>query len=136
MVNEADIVYTDLNRDYPKGYVKGALTIQKVRNACRKVGLEVAEGSNIRLNNVRTGCDGFIKDPTTGLHVYFHHEGDTYYREAYGVKDYTGGRNRFCKSSELVDCVKEMLDNAHGLKKGMRWGYEWSDKAILDRDIP
>lgn len=136
MVDERDIVYTDLNRDYPKGYVRGALTIQKVRNECKKAGLELAEGGNIRLNNVRTGCDGFIKDPTTGLHVYFHHEGDTYYREAYGVKDYTGGSNHFCKSAELVKCVKEMLSRAHGMKKGERWGHEWSDKAILDHDIP
>ena len=118
-----------------------------MRNACRKEGLEIVNGHNIRLNNVRTGCSGFIKDPATGLLVYFNAEADTccgticggryYYRTAYGEDDYTGGGNNFCDDLEgIIEGAKWLFKRAHGMKAGMRWGYQWSDKAILTRDIP
>lgn len=112
----SEIIYTDLNRDYPKGYYKGAISVTKVRNAMRKAGFELVNASNNRCNNVLEGSSGFIKDPKSGRLVYFSADasacfnGDkVLYRTAKHDRDYTGGTNRYADFSKLSEAVKDLF---------------------------
>ena len=111
-----EIIYTDVNRDYPKGYYKGAISVTKMRNAMRKAGYELVNASNDRRNNVLEGSSGFIKDPASGRLVYFSADasacfnGDkVLYRTAQHDHDYTGGYNRYADFGELVDAVRALF---------------------------
>jgi hypothetical protein len=112
----SEIVYTDTNRDYPKGYYKGAISVVKVRNAMKKAGYELVNASNSRCNNVLEGSSGFIRDPKSGRLVYFSADasacfnGDkVLYRTAKHDRDYTGGTNRYADFGELGEAVKELF---------------------------
>ena len=136
MFDHRKVVYTDTESDYPKGYVRGSLTITKMRNALRKAGLELAKGGNIRLNGVRTGCSGFVRDPATGLLAYFCAEGDRpYYRSAYGLDDYTGGSNWNCDNEGLVRGIHALLIGGRTRKAGDKWGNPYSHKSVLAADV-
>lgn len=110
------IIYTDLNRDYPKGYYEGAVSVTKMRNAMKKLGYELVNAGNNRCNNVLEGSSGFIKDPATGKLVYFSADasacfnGDkVLYRTAKHEKDYTGGTNRYADFSELGRAITDLF---------------------------
>lgn len=110
------IIYTDLNRDYPKGRYEGAISVTKVRNAMRKAGYELVNAKNSRRNNVLEGSFGFIKDPKSGRLVYFDADasacfnGDkVLYRTAKHDRDYTGGTNRYADFSELAESVRDLF---------------------------
>lgn len=110
------IIYTDTNRDYPKGYYKGAISVTKVRNAMRKAGYELVNAKNSRRNNVLEGSFGFIKDPKSGRLVYFDADASAYfngdkvlYRTARHDRDYTGGTNRYVNFSELGQAVADLF---------------------------
>lgn len=110
------IIYTDTNRDYPKGRYVGAISVTKVRNAMRKAGYELVNAKNERCNNVLEGSFGFIKDPTSGCLVYFSadasacYNGDkVLYRTAKHDHDYTGGANRYADFSELSQAVADLF---------------------------
>lgn len=110
------IIYTDVNRDYPKGYYEGAISVTKVRNAMRKTGYELVNAKNERRNNVLEGSSGFIKDPASGRLVYFSadasacYNGDkVLYRTAKHDRDYTGGTNRYADFSELGEAVRDLF---------------------------
>jgi hypothetical protein len=112
----SEIVYTDLNRDYPKGYYKGAISVVKMRNAMKKAGYELVNASNDRRNNVLEGSSGFIRDPKSGRLVYFSADasacfnGDKIlYRTAKHDRDYTGGLNRYADFTELGEAVKNLF---------------------------
>ena len=112
----SEIVYTDLNRDYPKGYYKGAISVTKVRNAMKKLGYELVNASNSRRNNVLEGSFGFIKDPATGKLVYFDadasacYNGDkVLYRTANSDRDYSGGTNRYAEFPRLGQAVRDLF---------------------------
>ena len=63
---------------------------------------------NIRVNDDKRGCSGFIS--LHGVHVYVNTEGVLMYRTAQHLKDYTGGANRFAKDIDgLVRGVNELL---------------------------
>lgn len=108
-----EIVYTDVDRDYPKGYYKGAVGVVKMRNAMRKAGYELVRAHNERLNNVLTGSSGFIRDPKSGLLVYFSADASfsdkILYRTAAHDHDYTGGYNRHAGFGELADAVRTLF---------------------------
>lgn len=113
-----EIIYTETNRDYPKGRYVGAISVVKVRNAMRKAGYELVNASNNRRNNVLEGSSGFIKDPASGRLVYFSadasacYNGDkVLYRTAKHDHDYTGGTNRYAYFSELVDAVADLFSH-------------------------
>ena len=107
------IIYTDLNRDYPKGYYEGAISVTKMRNAMRKVGYELVNASNDRRNNVLEGSSGFIKDPVSGRLVYFSADASfsdrILYRTAKDERDYTGGANLYAGFSELGQAVADLF---------------------------
>ena len=110
------IIYTDINRDYPKGRYEGAISVTKVRNAMRRAGYELVNASNNRCNNVLEGSSGFIKDPASGRLVYFSadasacYNGDkVLYRTARHDRDYTGGANRYADFSELAKAVSDLF---------------------------
>ena len=110
------IIYTETNRDYPKGRYVGAISVTKVRNAMRKAGYELVNASNNRRNNVLEGSSGFIKDPASGRLVYFSadasacYNGDkVLYRTAKHDRDYTGGTNRYADFSELGKAVENLF---------------------------
>lgn len=110
------IIYTDTNRDYPKGRYAGAISVTKVRNAMRKAGYELVNARNERRNNVLEGSFGFIKDPASGRLVYFSadasacYNGDkVLYRTARHDHDYTGGTNRYADFSELAESVRDLF---------------------------
>lgn len=107
------IVYTDTNRDYPKGYYEGAISVTKMRNAMRKAGYELVNASNDRCNNVLEGSSGFIKDPASGRLVYFSADASfsdkVLYRTAKHDRDYTGGTNRYADFSELGQAVADLF---------------------------
>ena len=110
------IIYTDTNRDYPKGRYEGAISVTKVRNVMRKAGYELVNASNNRRNNVLEGSSGFIKDPVSGRLVYFSadasacYNGDkVLYRTARHDRDYTGGTNRYADFSELGKAVANLF---------------------------
>ena len=114
----SDIVYTQTDREYPKGHYVGAISVTKVRNAMRKAGFELVNARNSRRNNVLEGSFGFIKDPKSGRLVYFDADasacfnGDkVLYRTARHDRDYTGGRNNFVEFNELGEAVKDMFDH-------------------------
>lgn len=110
------IIYTDTDRDYPKGRYEGAISVTKVRNAMKKAGYELVNARNERCNNVLEGSFGFIKDPSSGRLVYFSadasacYNGDkVLYRTARHDRDYTGGTNRYADFSELADAVRDLF---------------------------
>ena len=110
------IVYTDLNRDYPKGHYEGAISVAKMRNAMRRAGYELVNASNDRCNNVLEGSSGFIRDPKSGRLVYFSanasacYNGDkVLYRTARHDRDYGGGTNRYADFSELGQAVADLF---------------------------
>lgn len=111
-----EIIYTDMNRDYPKGRYAGAISVVKVRNAMRKAGYELVNAKNSRRNNVLEGSFGFIKDPASGLLVYFDadasacYNGDkVLYRTARHDRDYAGGTNRYVEFSGLGQAVADLF---------------------------
>lgn len=110
------IVYTDTNRDYPKGRYVSAISVTKVRNAMRKAGFELVNAKNSRRNNVLEGSFGFIKDPKSGRLVYFSADasacfnGDkVLYRTARHDRDWTGGTNRYADFGGLGEAVKDLF---------------------------
>lgn len=110
------IIYTDTNRDYPKGHYEGAISVTKVRNAMKKAGYELVNASNNRRNNVLEGSSGFIKDPASGRLVYFSADASAcyngnkiLYRTAKHDRDYTGGTNRYADFSELGKAVADLF---------------------------
>jgi len=110
------IIYTETDRDYPKGYYEDAISVTKVRNAMRKAGYELVNASNDRRNNVLDGSSGFIKDPASGRLVYFSadasacYNGDKIlYRPAKHDRDYTGGDNRYVDFSKLGQAVADLF---------------------------
>ena len=110
------IIYTDTDREYPKGRYEGAISVTKVRNAMRRAGYELVNASNNRCNNVLEGSSGFIKDPASGRLVYFSadasacYNGDkVLYRTAKHDRDYTGGANRYADFSELGKAVADLF---------------------------
>lgn len=110
------IIYTDTDRDYPKGYYEGAISVTKVRNAMKKLGYELVNARNDRCNNVLEGSSGFIKDPASGRLVYFsadasacYNGGKVLYRTAEHDHDYTGGYNRYADFSELGEAVRDLF---------------------------
>jgi len=111
-----EIVYTDTDRDYPKGRYEGAVSVTKVRNAMRKAGYELVNAKNSRRNNVLEGSFGFIRDPKSGRLVYFDADasacfnGDkVLYRTAKHEKDYTGGTNNYVEFGRLAEAVGGMF---------------------------
>ena len=111
-----EIIYTETNRDYPKGRYVGAISVTKVRNAMRRAGYELVNASNNRRNNVLEGSSGFIKDPASGRLVYFSadasacYNGDkVLYRTARHDHDYTGGTNQYADFSELAEAVADLF---------------------------
>ena len=111
-----EIIYTETNRDYPKGRYEGAISVTKVRNAMKKAGYELVNASNNRCNNVLEGSSGFIKDPASGRLVYFSadasacYNGDkVLYRTAKHDRDYTGGANRYVDFSKLAEAVSDLF---------------------------
>ena len=111
-----EIIYTETNRDYPKGCYEGAISVTKVRNAMKKAGYELVNASNNRRNNVLEGSSGFIKDPASGRLVYFSADASAYYngdkvlyRTAKHDHDYTGGTNRYADFSELAEAVRDLF---------------------------
>ena len=110
------IIYTDTNRDYPKGRCEDAISVVKVRNAMKKAGYELVNASNNRRNNVLEGSSGFIKDPASGRLVYFSadappcYSGDeVLHRPARCDRDYTGGANRYVDFSKLAEAVRDLF---------------------------
>lgn len=110
------IIYTDVNRDYPKGRYEGAISVTKMRNAMKKLGYELVNARNDRCNNVLEGSSGFIKDPASGRLVYFSadasacYNGDkVLYRTAEHDHDYTGGYNRYADFPELGRAVRDLF---------------------------
>lgn len=69
---------------------------------------------NIRVNDDKRGCSGFIS--LDGAIVYVNTEvlgGGYLYRTAAHLKDYTGGPNRFARDMEsLVAGVNQLLKGA------------------------
>jgi len=104
--------------EYGLGKLPGAVSMTKVKNALKKAhpGL-VPHVSNIRVNGQLQGCSGFVEDPSTGLIAYFSADlnhgtsREAYVRNAAHLKDYTGGRNRFCPmdADSIVEAVAELL---------------------------
>ena len=112
----SDIVYTQTDREYPKGHYVGAISVTKVRNAMRKAGFELVNAKNSRRNNVLEGSFGFIRDPKSGRFVYFDADasacfnGDkVLYRTAKDEHDYTGGRNNFVEFEGLAQAVADLF---------------------------
>lgn len=110
------IIYTDTDRDYPKGRYEGAISVTKMRNAMRKAGYELVNASNNRCNNVLEGSSGFIKDPVSGRLVYFsadasacYNGGKVLYRTARHDRDWTGGTNCYADFSDLAESVRELF---------------------------
>lgn len=110
------IIYTDVDRDYPKGRYEGAISVTKMRNAMKKLGYELVNARNDRCNNVLEGSSGFIKDPASGRLVYFSadasacYNGDkVLYRTAEHDHDYTGGYNRYADFSKLGEAVRDLF---------------------------
>ena len=70
---------------------------------------------NIRVNNDKRGCSGFIS--LAGAIVYVNTEvlgGGYLYRTAAHLKDYTGGPNRFARDLEaLVAGINQLLKANH-----------------------
>lgn len=110
------IIYTDTDRDYPKGRYEGAISVTKMRNAMKKLGYELVNARNDRCNNVLEGSSGFIRDPASGRLVFFSadasacYNGDkVLYRTAEHDHDYTGGYNRYADFSELGEAVRDLF---------------------------
>lgn len=110
------IIYTDTDRDYPKGRYEGAISVTKMRNAMRKAGYELVNARNERRNNVLEGSFGFIKDPVSGRLVYFSADAsacfksdEVLYRTAKHDHDYIGGINRYANFKELAESVRNLF---------------------------
>ena len=104
--------------DYGLGKLPGTVSMTKVKNALKREHPNlVPHISNIRINGQLQGCSGFIEDPATGRLVYFNADVNhgtsrrAYVRNAKSLKDYTGGRNRFCDmdAGAIVESVAELL---------------------------
>ena len=110
------IIYTDINRDYPKGRYEGAIGVTKVRNAMRRAGYELVNASHNRCHNVLEGSPRFLKDAASGRLAYFsadasacYNGGKVLYRTARHDRDYTGGANRYADFSELGKAVADLF---------------------------
>lgn len=87
-----------------------------VKNRLKKIAPDVEPHlRNVRINGHVHGCSGFLRDPATGRIVYLNtdlnHGTSTqaYYRTAEHLKDFTGGRNRFCDFDQITECAVELL---------------------------
>lgn len=100
--------------------MKKPLLMTALKNRFKKVGDYEYYLKNININGSKRGCSGFIKNPETKKIVYLTTEyvcGNCYkpfenkvmYRKAKDLKDYTGGTNRWCLESELVNEVVKAL---------------------------
>lgn len=117
-----EVVYNEKDlgmRDYPRGHLKGSISVTKVRNAFKPLGFALAKTShNTVVNGVRRGSSGFVVDPRTGRHVYFDTEdaatglmgGQMLYRPARHDRDWTGGRNCWCRPDDLVERVRALME--------------------------
>lgn len=93
------------------------LTKRKVTARTSKVrkGLEY-HLRDIHVNGDLRGCSGHIVDPDTGNCVYIGTEhvpllGErVLYRTSKDTRDYTGGRNQFCHTSELPAKIVELIE--------------------------
>ena len=93
------------------------ILMTKVKNAIKKKQAEECLYQfylkNIKVNNEKRGCSGFIKNRETGSTVYINTESTGLswmepfmYRYANDSSDYTGYRNRYAKTfDELVDAI-------------------------------
>ena len=106
-------------RDYPRGHLKGSISVTKVRNAFKPLGYTLAKTShNTRINGVLRGCVVMIQDPKSGRTVYADTEdaatgitgGQMLYRPARHDRDWTGGRNCWCRPDDLVEKVRELME--------------------------
>ena len=106
--------------EYGLGKLTGTVSMTKVKNALKRARPDlVPHISNIRINGQLQGCSGFVEDPATGRIVYFNADvnhgtsREAYIRNAKHLKDYTGGRNRFCPmdADEIISAVIELLDS-------------------------
>lgn len=122
-LNFGDTVYTGKPADYPRGYIRGAVSITKVRNAVKKRGFEIVNGHNSRVNNVLHGAFGFIKDPKSSRLIYFSTddltERSVLYRTAKHEKDWTGGTNRYAPLSQLAEECEKLFAS---YREGQPWG--------------
>ena len=100
--------------------MKKPLLMTALKNRFKKVGNYEQYLKNININEVKRGCDGFIRNPENGKIVYLTTEyvcGNCYkplankmmYRTAKDLKDYTGETNQWCMENELVDKVVKAL---------------------------
>ena len=104
--------------EYGLGKLSGTVSMTKVKNALKREHPNlVPHVSNIRINGQLQGCSGFVEDPASGRLVYFSADVNhgtsrqAYVRNAKHLKDYTGGRNRFCDmdASAIVELAAELL---------------------------
>ena len=113
------------NEWYPNGKMvaDGAISITKVRNVLKKIGIADVIGKNIRVNGQLRGCSGFATCPNgkgNGRIVYFNTEisiscyptdlnGKILYRYAKSTQDYCGELNRYCSFENLGREIKAMF---------------------------
>lgn len=92
----------------------------KVKNAIRRVQSPlITHLQNVHINGVLHGCSGFLQDPKTGRIVYISTDVNhgtnekILYRNARHLKDFTGGRNRYCEMSadKLISIVTEFVNS-------------------------
>jgi len=96
--------------------LEGTVSVTKVRNMVKKIGCELVNAGNVRVNGQLRGASGFVRHPDGRL-VYFDTEdcatgmcrGKILYRTAKHDRDYTGGTNNFCSPSEFAGRVAEMF---------------------------
>ena len=100
------------------GKMNKPLLMTTVKNRFKKVGEYEFYLKNININGVKKGCSGFIKNPQNEKIVYINTESSCYqplsdkilYRTAESLRDWTGGRNQWCKEDELVKSVSMILE--------------------------
>ena len=95
-------------------------TAIKLKNAFRKHNaLIMCDLKAIRINGNTVGYSGFIS--YNDKHVYVNYEqrthrinsGSVLYRTAAHPKEYTGGRNQFCRERDIVLAVSALLSGSN-----------------------
>ena len=98
--------------------LSGVVSMTKIKNALKRSHPELTPHlRNIRVNGQLQGCSGFIEDTARGRIVYISTDvchgttRDAYYRNASNLKDYRGGRNRFCPldANTIVEHVATLI---------------------------
>lgn len=102
--------------EYARPTMGKPVTMTIVKNRLKKIAPDVEPHlRNVRVNGHVHGCSGFLRDPATDRVVYLSTDlnhgtaTEAMYREAKDLKDFAGGRNRFCGFDEIAERAVELL---------------------------